>query len=256
MFTSLQGGMDELVETIVDRLEGDLRPGCGVASLRYRSPGFEIIFDSDDSPPLKTDAVVLAVPAYIAAALVEPVEPELARRLNQIRYLSTANISLAYQYSEIKPQHELNGFGFMIPKSEGRQILACTWTSTKFNYRVPQDGGLLRVFVGGEDREELVNLPDEELVALAKAEVADLMGVTVEPLTHRVFRWRKGNPQYDVGHLERVAEMESLAAARLPGLYLTGSAFRGIGIPDCIKSGLNTADQILHYAQNHPLDLE
>jgi len=256
MFTSLRGGMDELVETIVDRLEGDLRPGCRVASLRYRSPGFEIVFDSVDNPPLKTDAVVLAIPAYAAAALVEPVEPELGRRLNQIRYISTANISLAYRYSEIKTQHELNGFGFMIPKSEGRQILACTWTSTKFNYRVPQDGGLLRVFVGGDERGHLLNLPDEELVALARGEVADLMGVTVEPLAHRVFRWRQGNPQYDVGHLERVAEMESLAAARLPGLYLTGSAFRGIGIPDCIKSGLNTAEQILAYAQNSPLDLE
>jgi oxygen-dependent protoporphyrinogen oxidase len=256
MFTSLRGGMDELVETIVDQLEGDLRPGCRVAGLRHRSPGFEVMFDPADSPSLSTDAVVLAVPAYAAATLVESLEPELAQKFSQVRYVSTANISLAYRYPEIKSQHELNGFGFMIPKSEGRQILACTWTSTKFNYRVPSDGALLRIFVGGDEREHLVNLPDEELVALAQAEVADLMGVSAPPLTHRVFRWRRGNPQYDVGHLERVADMESLAAARLPGLYLTGSAFRGIGIPDCVKSGINTADQLLAYAQNFPLDQE
>ncbi|MEW5959075.1 MAG: protoporphyrinogen oxidase [Chloroflexota bacterium] len=246
MFTSLRGGMDELVETLVSQLEGDLRPGCRVAGLRYRSPGFEVLFDPADRPPLATGAVVLAVPAYAAAPLVEALEPELARRLGQVRYISTANISLAYRYSEIRSQHDLNGFGFMIPKSEGRQILACTWTSTKFNSRVPADGALLRVFFGGEGREHQVDLPDEELMALARAEVADLMGVTAQPLAHRIFRWPRGNPQYDVGHLERVAGMEALAA-RLPGLFLTGSAFRGIGIPDCVKSGLNTVEQIMTY---------
>ncbi len=250
MFTSLRRGMSELVETIVNQLDGDLRPGCRVTGLNYRAPGFEIRFDRPDVPPLTTDGVVLAIPAFLAAPLVQPLAPDLADRLNQIRYVSTANISLAYRYDDIRPQHDLDGFGFMIPKSENRPILACTWTSTKFNYRVPNDGALMRVFVGGAGREPLVDLPDEELVALVRAEIADIMGVTAEPLMQRVFRWRNGNPQYDVGHLERVAAMEQLAAA-IPGLYLTGSAFRGIGIPDCIKSAMNTVDQILaHFEQS------
>jgi oxygen-dependent protoporphyrinogen oxidase len=244
MFTSLRGGMKELVETIIDQLEGDLRRGCQVAGIKYSSPGFEILFDQPNCRPLTTDAVVLAIPAFIAAPLLEPLEPKLAEKLREIRYVSTANISLAYRYTDVLPQHDLNGFGFMIPKSEGRQILACTWTSTKFNYRVPGDGALMRVFVGGADREHLVDLPDDKLVALARSEIAEIMGVTVAPITHRVFRWRNGNPQYDVGHLDRVAEMEKLAA-NIPGLHLTGSAFRGIGIPDCVKSAMATVDQIL-----------
>ena len=244
MFTSLQDGMSELVDTIVGRLEGELQAGCTVTGLKSLSPGFELHFAEPDCPPLTTDAVVLAIPAFLAARLLEPLAPELAARLNAIRYVSTANVSLAYRYADVLPQHNLNGFGFMIPKSEGRNILACTWSSTKFNYRVPEDGALMRVFVGGAGKEHLVDLPDAELVALIRAEIADIMGVTAEPISYELFRWPKGNPQYDVGHLERVTEMEQLAAD-IPGLYLTGSAFRGIGIPDCIKSGIATADQIL-----------
>ena len=244
MFTSLRGGMKELVDTIIGQLEGDLRPGCQVSGLKTLSPGFEILFDQPDCRPLTTDMVVLAIPAFIAAPLLEPLESELAEKLKSIRYVSTANISLAFRYADLLPQHDLNGFGFMIPKSEGRQILACTWTSTKFNHRVPGDGALIRVFVGGDGREHLVDLPDDELVSLARSEIADIMGVTAAPITHRVFRWQNGNPQYDVGHLDRVADMEKLTA-NIPGLYLTGSAFRGIGIPDCVKSAKATVDQIL-----------
>jgi oxygen-dependent protoporphyrinogen oxidase len=244
MFTSLRSGMSDLVDTIVGELEGDLRPGCTVAGLKQLSSGFELHFVEPDCPSLTTDGVVLAIPAFIAARLLAPLVPDLAEMLNGIRYVSTANVSLAYRYADILPQHDLSGFGFMIPESERRNILACTWSSTKLNHRVPEDGALMRVFVGGHRGEHLVDLPDDELVALIRSEIADIMGVTANPLTYRVFRWPNGNPQYDVGHLERVAEMEQLAA-RIPGLYLTGSAFRGIGIPDCIKSGMATVDQIL-----------
>lgn len=247
MFNSLRGGMKELVEALVDALEGDLRPNCRVTGLRYLSPGFEITFDSPDSPPLTTDAVVLAVPAYVAAGLLSPIEPKLPGLLNQIRYVSTATISLGYRRADLLPQQNLDGFGFIIPKSENRQILACTWSSTKFDHRSPADSALLRVFVGGDGAEHLVELPDDDLIALARAEVAETMGITATPVAQKLFRWIRGNPQYDVGHLERVEQMETLATA-VPGLYLTGSAFRGIGIPDCVKSALNTVEQILGQA--------
>ncbi len=254
MFTSLRDGMSELVEAIVSRLQGDLRSNCRVTGLRYLSPGWEVSLNQPGSQPLATDAVILAVPANAAAALLKPVDPQLAEMLDQIRYVSTATISLAYRAEEVLPQHNLDGFGFMIPKSENRPILACTWTSTKFNHRVPADGVMLRIFVGGQGREGLVDRPDEELVGLVRSEVADIMGITADPLTSRIFRWPRANPQYDVGHLERVAEMEALAGRR-PGLHLVGSAFRGIGIPDCVKSGMNVADQILANRVNQPLEI-
>jgi oxygen-dependent protoporphyrinogen oxidase len=215
--------------------------------LRSLSPGFEITFDSPDSPPLTTDAVVLAVPAYTAAGLLSPIEPELAGLIKQIRYVSSAAISLGYRRADLAPEQDLDGFGFIIPKAENRQILACTWSSTKFDHRSPADSVLLRIFVGGDGAEHLVELPDEDLIGLSRAEVAETMGITATPLVQKIFRWVKGNPQYDVGHLGRVEQIERLAAA-VPGLYLTGSPYRGAGIPDCVKGALSTVDQILDRA--------
>jgi oxygen-dependent protoporphyrinogen oxidase len=253
MFTSLRGGMQELVDTLMARLEGDLRLGCRVTGLHNLSPGFEVTIESQGSGSahsetasplsLRTDAVVLAVPAYTAAALVESMEPRLAAMLEKVRYVSTATISLGYRRADLP--YDLNGFGFMVPKKENRQILAGTWSSTKFDYRAPADGALMRLFVGGDRHEHLVeNLADAELIGLAQAELAAIMGVRAQPVVQRIFRWPKGNPQYDVGHLDRVAEMEQCAAT-IPGLYLAGSAFRGIGLPDCIKSALTTVDSLM-----------
>lgn len=245
MFTSLRGGMQELVEALLAQLQGDLRLHCRVVGLRYLSPGFEVTFDSTHSPSLKTDAVVLAAPAYTAATLVESFAPHLAALLQKVRYVSTATISLGYRRADFPAQSDLDGFGFMVPKSEHRQILACTWSSTKFNHRASADDVLLRLFVGGDQREDLVeDWADEELLALAQAEIGAIMGITAQPVVQRIFRWPKGNPQYDVGHLDRVAEMEQIAAT-IPGLYLTGSAFRGIGLPDCIKSALSTVESVM-----------
>lgn len=245
MFTSLRGGMQELVETLVAQLRGDVRLSSRVTKLRRVSSGFEVTLDSAPNQPLQTDAVVIATPAFVAADLLESVEPHLAALLRQVRYVSTATVSLGYRRADLGTYSDLNGFGFMVPKSENRQILACTWSSTKFNHRAPADSGLLRVFVGGDNREHLVEkMPDEELFALVQSELKITMGITATPLVRRIFRWPKGNAQYDVGHLDRVTQMEQLAAT-IPGLYLTGSAFRGIGLPDCIKSALTTVEGLM-----------
>jgi oxygen-dependent protoporphyrinogen oxidase len=170
----------------------------------------------------------------------------LAALLRQIRYISTGNISLGYRWNEVKDQHSFNGFGFVVPKSEKRPIVACTWSSTKFNHRAPEDDILVRVFIGGEGKEEVVDWADEALIQLAQAELAEIMGVKAQPAVTKIFRWSKASPQYEVGHLDRVAQMEALAG-KIPGLYLSGSAFRGVGIPDCVKSALTTVDQLLDY---------
>jgi oxygen-dependent protoporphyrinogen oxidase len=198
----------------------------------------------DGSETLNTDAVVIATPAYVAASLIETVDPELTTLLSQIRYVSTATVSLGFRQADIANQHDFNGFGFMIPKSEKRQILACTWSSTKFDHRAPDDNALVRVFVGGDRKEHLIDLPDDKLVLMVQNELASTMGLKAEPTVSKIFRWPKGNAQYDVGHLDRVAQVEAIAA-RTQGLYFTGSAFRGIGIPDCVKSAVNTVDQLI-----------
>lgn len=244
MFTSLRGGMSELVEALEDHLTGDIRLGCRVRRVRYQNPGFEVTLAGSDVPPLRTDAVVLTTPAKVTATLLEDLDPILATQLDRIRYVSSATISLGYWAAEALPQHNLNGFGVVIPASEQRQIQACTWSSTKFNHRAPADKVLLRIFVGGDGQEHIVDWADEDLIALARRELAEIMGLTAEPIIRRIYRWPKGRPQYDVGHLERVAELEA-RATKFPGLYLAGSAFRGVGLPDCVKSALGVVDHLL-----------
>ena len=241
MFNSLIGGLGEMVDALVERLGGDLRTNVSVGAIAKTEVGYDVQVNGET---LQTDAVVLATPANVAGDLVASFAPELAERLGAIRYVSTATISLAYRKADVEGQHDLEGFGFLVPKPEGRRISGCTWASTKFDFRAPEDGVLLRTFVGGTGQEALVDLDDDALVQLSREEIADLMGVTAEPVLTRIFRWRKGRPQYDVGHLDRVGEMEKMAE-EIGGVYLVGSAYRGSGIPDCVKQGVDVVDEIL-----------
>ena len=241
MFQTLIGGLGEMVDTLVARLDGDLRRGVAVGSVRKADGGFEVVAGDE---VIETDAVVMATPAYVSADLVADFAPDLSLMLRGIRYVSTATVSLAYRKKDVEGQHDFEGFGFLSPKHEGRRITACTWVSTKLNFRAPDDGVLVRTFVGGTGREDLVDLDDEALVAQSREELEDLMGVTADPVFARIFRWKRGRPQFDVGHLDRVAEMEHLAG-QVGGLYLTGSAYRGSAIPDCIVQAVDTVDRIL-----------
>jgi oxygen-dependent protoporphyrinogen oxidase len=241
MFNSLIGGLGEMVDALTECLDGDLRTDVTIQKIEKTDGHFEITANGEI---LQTGALVLCTPAYSASDLVAGFAPELAKALKTIRYVSTATISLAYAKADVEVQHELEGFGFLVPKSEGRRISGCTWASTKLDYRAPEDGVLLRTFVGGTGQEDLVDFSDDELVALSLEEISDLMGITAKPKFSQVFRWRKGRPQYDVGHLDRVADMEKVAAD-VGGVYLAGSAYRGSGIPDCVKQAVDTVEKIL-----------
>jgi oxygen-dependent protoporphyrinogen oxidase len=242
LFMTLRGGLRELVEALVARLEGDLQIGSRVVGLSPASKGARYQLHLDDDRTLLADTVVLATPSYAAADLVEPVHPALATELRAIRYVSTATISLGFRRAEF--EHPLDGFGFVVSAREKSRLMACTWTSTKFNQRAPDQHVLLRAFVGGPRNPHLVDLPDEALIQLVREELRQVMGVNAPPVIARVYRWPNANPQYDVGHLERVDQIEA-TAADLPGLYFTGSAYRGVGIPDCIQQGQHTAETVI-----------
>jgi oxygen-dependent protoporphyrinogen oxidase len=251
LFMTLRGGLMELVDTLVAKLTGKLITGQGVKQIDFQPDGpvpYQIQLDNGQI--LNATHVIMATPAYSAANLLETHSPDLAAKLRAIRYISTATVSLAFNRAEI--EHPLDGFGFVVPKSEPCRLMACTWVSTKFNHRAPQNRALLRVFVGGYKRQELVDLPDDELLQLVKTELHRTMGITAQPTRHEIYRWPEGNAQYDVGHLDRVAAIESLAAGVLPGLYFTGSAFRGVGLPDCIHQGQQTAEQLVKTLKKGP----
>jgi oxygen-dependent protoporphyrinogen oxidase len=138
------------------------------------------------------------------------------------------------------------GHGLVVPKKEKRKISACTWTSFKFNHRAPEDHLLLRCFVGGPGQEAQVDLSDQEILELVQSELKDLLSIDAEPVLWRIYRWHKANPQYGVGHLERIRSMHA-QLSQWPGLYLAGSAYEGVGIPDCVHQGEETARKAMEY---------
>lgn len=237
MFISLKGGTEELVWTLVNKLDGDLRLEAAVHGLKQSGGRYQVTLK--DGTRLAADAVILAVPAYVAAGLVQDLAPQAAAKLQAIRYVSTGTISLAFRRQDVQL---LEGFGLVIPRSEQRPINAVTLTSVKFKRRAPDDHVLLRVFFGGSRNPGMMEVDDRELLATVLAELKSLLDIDAPPLFHRIYRWHRANPQYDVGHLTRV---ETIEDAIPKGLYVTGSPYRGIGIPDCVHQGQMTAEKVL-----------
>jgi oxygen-dependent protoporphyrinogen oxidase len=194
-----------------------------------------------DGSTILADDVVFATSSYVTADLVQQIDPALASRLRAIRYVSTATVSLGFRRSDI--QHRMRGAGFIVPRSEGRRITACSWSSEKFQHRAPDDRILLRVFIGGALAEDLANLDGTSLVELALDELRTMMGITARPVLTAAYRWQKANPQYELGHEQRTTEIEQ-RLSEFPRLHLAGAAYRGAGIPDCIQSGKRAARAI------------
>jgi oxygen-dependent protoporphyrinogen oxidase len=187
-----------------------------------------------DGSTLEADALILATPAYVSGRLLENIDPALSADLGTIPYASTATVTLAYRQSDLKCP--LDGYGYVIPRREGRRALACTWTSTKFPHRAPDGYALIRVFVGRAGQDADMPRDESTLIELAREELQLTLGITAEPLVSRVFVWEKAMPQYNLGHPELLKRIDA-ALEQHPGLALAGNGYRGIGIPDCIHSG-------------------
>jgi oxygen-dependent protoporphyrinogen oxidase len=196
----------------------------------------------DRNQMIEADAVCLAVPAYTAAFLLRNADPQLSALLAKISYASTATINLAYKRADVR--HPLDGFGFVVPFIENRSILACTFSSVKFAGRATADSDLLRAFVGGALQPEMFELDEDEMIDSVRADLRDLLGISRPPLFTVIEKWRNSMPQYHLGHLELVAQIEN-HVRNLSGLALAGNSYRGAGIPDCIRSGEAAAERLL-----------
>ena len=251
MFVTLRDGLSDFIERLETLIKGFENTSImtDTAVKRISKKGGKFLIEIDGKPALEADCVIIAAPAYVASKIIDGFDLGLSQKLLEIPYVSTATVSMAFKKKDVK--HPLNGFGFVVPRTEKRRIRASTWTSVKFKHRAPEDSVLIRCFVGGSHNKELLSLSDAGMTALVREELRDIMGITAEPLFSRVYRWMNSMPQYTIGHEERVKAIDGMAG-RHPGLFLTGSAYHGIGIPDSVRYGEVTAKKALHYIKNLP----
>lgn len=239
LFVSLRDGLAGLVEAVRAKLDRTtLLSGRKVIGVGSHGGRFEVSLDGER---LSADAVVITTKTHTAADWIEGWDATLAKLLRENDYVSTATVSLGFRKADVP--HPLNGFGFVIPRREKRKIMAATWTSTKFPGRAPEGHVLIRSFLGGAHREEVVGLDDDALISMVREELRSILKIEAAPVVSRLFRWIKANPQYNVGHLDWADAVE-IETAKHPGLFLAGAAYRGVGLPDCIHQGKETAEKI------------
>ncbi|HTS37508.1 MAG TPA: protoporphyrinogen oxidase [Candidatus Solibacter sp.] len=245
LFTSLKGGMQSLGEAVVARLnKSALLVNAPVQALQREADGWIVSAGLQSD---QFDAVIVALPGPAAANVLRMVSAELSSELGAVQYSSSITVGLGYsgQVRQSLPP----GFGFLVPRSEGKRLLAATFVHNKFPHRAPEDRALLRCFFAGSNADHVWALSDDQIVAIVRNELQQILGPQVlglreEPIFARVYKWKSAMAQYSVGHLDRLDRIERLCQ-QLPGLALAGNAYRGIGVPDCVRSGRDAARQIV-----------
>lgn len=241
LFVTFVDGMEELVRALAGRLPaGSARLGARAVSVERQGRGWRVGLAGGEV--VDADGIIIAAEAYQAARLLRSLDPGLAHLLEAIPYASSATVTLGYRREEIP--HPLDAFGFVVPRIERRPLLACTFSSVKYAGRAPAGHALLRVFLGGALDAGILQEDDERIVSLVRAQLGELLGISRPPLFARLHRFPASMAQYMVGHLETLAAIERRLAG-LPGLALAGSALRGVGISDCVRSGEEAALAVL-----------
>lgn len=241
LFVTFARGMSELVEALAGRLPaGAVHVKRRVTGIERAGEAWHVTTDAGDR--LTADRVLLAAESHAAARLLRYVDPSLCTLLGEITYASSATVSLGYGRADVR--HALDGFGFVVPRGEGKALLACTFSSVKYPGRAPEGAVLLRGFLGGALGGAVLDEDDGALVARVRAELAQALGITAEPRLVRVRRHPASMPQYAIGHPARIDTIDRRLAS-VPGLALAGSAYRGVGIADCVASGESAAERVL-----------
>ena len=246
LFMTLKEGLGEIVDAIIKKSpDVQFKSEAKVAALKKQNHSWHVSLE--DGSEYHADAVIIATPGSITKKIIKPIAPDLAEILERIHYVSTATVALVYKKEGFS--HPLDGFGFVVPKAEGKSILACTWTSSKYPHRVPEGYVMLRCYLGGALHEEIAEKDAETLQTLVRNDLQEIMGIKETPVFCRVFKNHKANVQYHVNHSEIIDSiMENLK--KFPGLFLVGSSYRGIGIPDCIQSGNQAAESALEFLKS------
>jgi oxygen-dependent protoporphyrinogen oxidase len=244
-FRSLSSGMGELVSAIGRRLApGRVRLASAAGTLSKTPEGWRI-----GTPQGSVDvrSVILAAPAYAASRLLTTIDPESSALCAGVQYVSTVSVAIAYSREQVG--HPLQGSGFVVARGDDAgRLTACTWASSKWAGRAPQGAVLLRAFIGGATDPTAVDLSDDELTDITRRELSAVLRLSGSPLFSRVHRWRDAGAQYNVGHADRIARLEARLAHQ-PGLFVAGSGFRAVGIPDCVSDGRSAAASAAEYVR-------
>lgn len=245
LFRALRAGMSELVDTLVSKLPvGSLLLETPAAGLQRRPSGWRVAAGAD---LFEATGVLIAAPAHVAANLLRTVDESASRLCGTVPYVSTASIALGWQRKDIA--HPLAGSGFVVARRHNAlRITACTWVSSKWDDRAPEGHALLRAFVGGAHDPLAADLGDAELVDTVLRDVSAVLPITAPPILTRVVRWRNAGAQHNVGHRARMAGLAE-RLRKLPGLFVAGSGFESIGIPDCIANGRRVAAAAADYVR-------
>ncbi|WP_110933389.1 protoporphyrinogen oxidase [Paenibacillus bouchesdurhonensis] len=241
-FLTFRQGLQSLVHALVHDLDDvGQRLETKVSSIEHTGndqAGYTVVLASGER--IFADDVVVTTPAFAAADLLRPLVD--VSELDAINYVSVANVVLAFEREDVSGSFD--GSGFLVPRKEGRNITACTWTGVKWLHTSPEDKMLLRCYVGRFGDEEKVSYPDADLIELVRKDLRELMNITAEPLFVEITRLPKSMPQYPVHHLQHIAEFRDRLNRELPGVYATGAAFDGVGLPDCIRQAKEMAEQM------------
>jgi oxygen-dependent protoporphyrinogen oxidase len=246
LFTTLKPGMESLVSRLVTVLEQRgvaLHRDFPVSGMTRREDGFHLVPGKTGAMNLRADAVILAVPAFTAAGMIRELDSTAATTLDGIRHVGSATMTMGFRRDAVANTPATSGFGFLVPPAERRTILGCTILSNKFDGRADEGFVQIRAFLGGDGFEDQVDFDDEMLLRKVRDDLEAYLGISAEPIVHRIFRWPRGNPQHETGHRRRMERLEQALDA-VPGLYLAGSSYYGTGIPDCVKRGKELADKI------------
>ncbi|MDA8100655.1 MAG: protoporphyrinogen oxidase [Nitrospiraceae bacterium] len=241
-FMSFRKGMQELSEACVTFVgKENVRLNAGVKAIEPKGKGYAVVLENGET--LEADHVMLGTAAYDAAEMIREFAPEPAEHMKKIDWSSSGNISLAFRRADLNVK--LKGFGFIVPKIENRRINAATYSSIKWSYRAPDDLVMMRIFMGGGNREDLVyDLDDKQMIQTVLEELDVIVGLKANPQFSRIYRWNRAMPKYTVGHMDRMALLDRLIDIH-PGLHLIGCSYKGIGIGGCVAESQIAAEKIL-----------
>jgi oxygen-dependent protoporphyrinogen oxidase len=243
-FRSFPGGLSELVEALTATLpRSSIRLGAAATRVTRESVD-QVGVETLEGVAYRGRAVILTSPAYITADLVRDIDADLSRLCNEIPYASSGTVALAFPRSAVS--HPLNGSGYVVPRVERNGIMAASWLSSKWPHRAPDGQVLIRAFVGGARDPDAISKRDDELIAVAMAALRPVLGIGGSPSFTRVYRFERKSAQHEVGHLDRMAAIDKRLLSN-PGLFITGSGFRGVGIPDCVADARATARKVAEW---------